>query len=243
MRPGLAHDARATTSSTMTASRCTAISGAESIAHELEQSLKRLGTDHIDLYITHWQDPTTPIAETMGALEDLKQAGQDPRDRRQQPVRRRNSRPMSPPAGSTRSRKSTAWSSAASRPTLLPALRAARRVDAQLLVAGARAAVRQHRPGPRSSRATTSARTIRASRIANRREGRRLDARDRADRRGARRDARADRHRLDAAAARHHVCALRRAQSRPGAGERARRAHPASARRNRRDQRGSARAI
>jgi aryl-alcohol dehydrogenase-like predicted oxidoreductase len=49
--------------------------GPESIAHELDQSLRRLGTDHIDLYITHWQDPTTPIAETMGALEDLKRAG------------------------------------------------------------------------------------------------------------------------------------------------------------------------
>lgn len=49
--------------------------GPDSIAHELEQSLKRLRTDHIDLYITHWQDPTTPVAETMGTLEDLKQAG------------------------------------------------------------------------------------------------------------------------------------------------------------------------
>jgi aryl-alcohol dehydrogenase-like predicted oxidoreductase len=49
--------------------------GPESVAHELDQSLRRLGTDHIDLYITHWQDPTTPIAETMGALEDLKRAG------------------------------------------------------------------------------------------------------------------------------------------------------------------------
>ena len=49
--------------------------GPESIAHELEQSLRRLGTDHVDLYITHWQDPTTPVAETMGALEDLKRAG------------------------------------------------------------------------------------------------------------------------------------------------------------------------
>ncbi len=49
--------------------------GPESIAHELDQSLRRLRTDHIDLYITHWQDPTTPIAETMGALEDLKRAG------------------------------------------------------------------------------------------------------------------------------------------------------------------------
>lgn len=49
--------------------------GPQSIAYELEQSLKRLGTDHIDLYITHWQDPTTPVTETMGALERLKQQG------------------------------------------------------------------------------------------------------------------------------------------------------------------------
>jgi len=49
--------------------------GAESIAYELEQSLRRLGTDHIDLYITHWQDPTTPIEETMAALERLKAQG------------------------------------------------------------------------------------------------------------------------------------------------------------------------
>ncbi|MEK8029203.1 aldo/keto reductase [Ideonella sp. DXS29W] len=49
--------------------------GADSIAHELEQSLKRLRTDYIDLYITHWQDSTTPVAETMGALLDLKRAG------------------------------------------------------------------------------------------------------------------------------------------------------------------------
>jgi methylglyoxal reductase len=49
--------------------------GADGIAYEVEQSLRRLGTDHIDLYITHWQDPTTPIAETMEALERLKSAG------------------------------------------------------------------------------------------------------------------------------------------------------------------------
>ena len=49
--------------------------GRDSIRHELEQSLRRLRTDHIDLYITHWQDPTTPIAETMGALEELKREG------------------------------------------------------------------------------------------------------------------------------------------------------------------------
>jgi len=49
--------------------------GAESIKFELEQSLKRLKTDYIDLYQTHWQDSTTPIEETMGALMELKQEG------------------------------------------------------------------------------------------------------------------------------------------------------------------------
>ncbi len=49
--------------------------GADSIAYELEQSLKRLGTDHIDHYITHWQDATTPIAESMEALIRLKEQG------------------------------------------------------------------------------------------------------------------------------------------------------------------------
>lgn len=49
--------------------------GRESIVHEVDQSLRRLGTDRIDLYITHWQDPTTPVEETMAALQDLKRQG------------------------------------------------------------------------------------------------------------------------------------------------------------------------
>ena len=49
--------------------------GAESIRYEVEQSLRRLQTDYIDLYQTHWQDATTPIAETMGVLLELKQEG------------------------------------------------------------------------------------------------------------------------------------------------------------------------
>jgi aryl-alcohol dehydrogenase-like predicted oxidoreductase len=49
--------------------------GADSIVYELEQSLRRLGTDCIDHYITHWQDPTTPIEETVAALERLWQQG------------------------------------------------------------------------------------------------------------------------------------------------------------------------
>lgn len=49
--------------------------GADAITYEVEQSLRRLGIDYIDHYITHWQDPTTPIAETMDALLELKRQG------------------------------------------------------------------------------------------------------------------------------------------------------------------------
>ena len=46
-----------------------------SIIREVELSLKRLGTDYIDLYQTHWQDATTPIDVTMEALLKLKKQG------------------------------------------------------------------------------------------------------------------------------------------------------------------------
>lgn len=49
--------------------------GRDAILHEVEESLRRLKTDYIDLYITHWQDPTTSVEETMRALEDLRTAG------------------------------------------------------------------------------------------------------------------------------------------------------------------------
>jgi methylglyoxal reductase len=49
--------------------------GKDSIIYEVEQSLKLLNTDYFDLYITHWQDSTTPIAETMEAMERLKKDG------------------------------------------------------------------------------------------------------------------------------------------------------------------------
>lgn len=49
--------------------------GADRIRKDLEGSLKRLGTDYVDLYLTHWQDPTTPIEETMACLLDLKRQG------------------------------------------------------------------------------------------------------------------------------------------------------------------------
>ena len=37
----------------------------------VEASLRRLGTDHIDLYQLHTPDPTTPIEETLGAMTEL----------------------------------------------------------------------------------------------------------------------------------------------------------------------------
>ncbi|CAM3511509.1 aldo/keto reductase [Elizabethkingia occulta] len=46
-----------------------------SVIKEVEDSLKRLQTDYIDLLQIHWPDATTPISETMEALEILLQQG------------------------------------------------------------------------------------------------------------------------------------------------------------------------
>jgi len=40
-----------------------------------EGSLKRLGTDYIDVLFVHWPDPETPLEETMGGLNFLKEQG------------------------------------------------------------------------------------------------------------------------------------------------------------------------
>lgn len=45
------------------------------ILRAVEDSLKRLDTDTIDLYQTHWFDPDTPIDETLLALDDLVRQG------------------------------------------------------------------------------------------------------------------------------------------------------------------------
>ena len=47
----------------------------EYVTQAAEDSLRRLGTDHIDLYQLHQPDASVPIADTLGALDDLVRAG------------------------------------------------------------------------------------------------------------------------------------------------------------------------
>src|SRR3954468_17650620 len=44
---------------------------AEHVRTSIDGSLKRLGTDHIDLYYQHRVDPNVPIEETVGAMAEL----------------------------------------------------------------------------------------------------------------------------------------------------------------------------
>src|SRR5437868_13462769 len=48
---------------------------AQYVKKSCDASLKRLGTDHIDLYYQHRVDPATPIEETVGAMAELVQEG------------------------------------------------------------------------------------------------------------------------------------------------------------------------
>jgi 1-deoxyxylulose-5-phosphate synthase len=47
----------------------------KAVMSEIDNSLRRLNLDYVDLYQIHRWDPTTPIAETMQALHDVVQAG------------------------------------------------------------------------------------------------------------------------------------------------------------------------
>lgn len=47
----------------------------ENVRRAAEGSLKRLGTDHIDLYQLHSPDPKVPVADTLGALDELVREG------------------------------------------------------------------------------------------------------------------------------------------------------------------------
>lgn len=48
---------------------------AQTIITACDESLRRLGTDHLDLFYTHKDDPETPLEETLTALTQLKEAG------------------------------------------------------------------------------------------------------------------------------------------------------------------------
>src|SRR5213592_1960199 len=48
---------------------------AEHVRSSIDGSLKRLGTDHVDLYYQHRVDPNVPIEETVGAMAELVEQG------------------------------------------------------------------------------------------------------------------------------------------------------------------------
>ncbi|MCS7479423.1 aldo/keto reductase [Umezawaea endophytica] len=49
--------------------------GADVVRRGVDASLRRLGTDHVDLYYVHVDDPATPLEETLEALDGIVRAG------------------------------------------------------------------------------------------------------------------------------------------------------------------------
>jgi aryl-alcohol dehydrogenase-like predicted oxidoreductase len=49
--------------------------GHDNVLAAAEDSLRRLGTDHIDIYYAHFDDPETPLEETLAAFDELVRAG------------------------------------------------------------------------------------------------------------------------------------------------------------------------
>ena len=50
-------------------------SSRQRVMASIEKSLQRLRTDHVDAYLVHWPDPSTPLDETMQALDDIVRQG------------------------------------------------------------------------------------------------------------------------------------------------------------------------
>ena len=48
----------------------------ESVKRTTEESLRRLGTDYVDLLLMHWPTDSVPLEDTLGALADLRDAGE-----------------------------------------------------------------------------------------------------------------------------------------------------------------------
>lgn len=48
---------------------------ADSVVSSTDESLRKLGVDHVDLLLIHWPIPTVPLAETLGAMLELQEAG------------------------------------------------------------------------------------------------------------------------------------------------------------------------
>ena len=61
---------------------------ADHVRSSIEGSLRRLGTDYVDLYYQHRVDPNVPIEETVGAMAELVDGGQDPPHRVERSRRR-----------------------------------------------------------------------------------------------------------------------------------------------------------
>jgi len=47
----------------------------ENILREIDESLRRLGVDYVDLYQVHWPDPNVPLEETFTTLDEIKKSG------------------------------------------------------------------------------------------------------------------------------------------------------------------------
>ena len=54
------------------------ISDRDTLLRSIDESLERLNTDYIDLFLIHWPDHTRSFEEPMRALEDAKAAGKIP---------------------------------------------------------------------------------------------------------------------------------------------------------------------